>query len=238
MKTGFPLIVATAFFILPASGQLIIEGGSGGVQRSNRDGRIEISRPAGFSHTVVTGQPVNSPLDSGIRTNSPARTGIVSNSAQVRSVPVPSAGIYTPAVRHVVDVNRIQAIQKLERELGVIKTTKSAWMEFDADRLFKGRQNGINSSARALLNKIITYHALTGGSGITVDYEYVAESDSCDCGTERSEAVVEYFAGKTGLSPGWFTVPVPEPLKRSEPQGYSNAPRRAYKSIVNIRIQR
>ena len=227
------VILGILLLSLPGFGQVIIEGTRFGVDYSNRDGRIEVASPSSYGETIIVPGPVT--IDPGIRTNSTTRR----NTDISRLVPYRprTSGLVAPQrAVHVIDVNKIQTVARLERELEVIKTTRTAWMAFEADRLFASRQSSLGRSTRALLDKVIQYMALTNGKGIKISYDYVSKGDSAEMGMARANSMVSYLSAKTGLSPGWFTVATPEPVKPT-PVSYGN-PSRPYESVVNIRIQR
>ncbi len=186
--------------------------------------------------------PLSGQSLSSIRTNSVTR-GIIEDPILSRdlvsrpvitTVPRPQ-----PSVR-AADIIGLQQFNKLERELGVIKTNKMIWLEFDADAVFDRNRGTIKASGKSLLDKVLTYMALSGSQGIWVNYEFAASSESPETAQTKSENLVAYLKNKSGLSPGYFNIFEPTPLGApapATPRLYGQL-QRPNRSVVNIRMQR
>ena len=144
--------------------------------------------------------------------------------------------------RPVHDAKSLQAIKRMEQELSVIKTTKSAWMEFDADRIFNPGQSTIKADAKPLLDKIVNYLCLSCGKGISVKYGLASGVDPTQTGRNRTYALSRYFAEKSHLSSRGFYSQEPERLQHTSTVSGQSYPgqlqRRVHKSLVNIYVLR
>ena len=263
-------IPAILISCLPCFGQVIIESGHFGVQHSNRDGRIVVPATSRYGQVITVPNPAPpvAPVirsNSTLRNPPPVANLIPSTGTnQVRprtalpytatsTAPVTTESLRraelaaretqrprpTPQPR-VIDVNRIQQINRMERELSVIKTNKVAWMEFDANLIFNRGNKTIKKSAIPLLQKVLAYRCIACGKSISVDYRYVSQGDCAEMALARSASLVEYLSKKSGLSIGCFSIQEPKPiLKRAYAgQTFPGELHRPYKSVVNIRIMR
>lgn len=226
-SAGFSLVLTSA----PA--QVVIEGGPGPIQLSDRDGRPEPAVPGKVPGDVIKPLEKVPQAATGIEANTPEAVEIEPDPTSSVSVRVPverpntlnpdklaapdaaEPGSISSAVP-ALDVAAAKRKAELIRELGISDSGTGAKMAFTTENLYEKDSALITSVAIPQLKLLAEFIRLTNHKGVAVTYRFEPALRIEKLAWERSVSLVEWMKTMGGLPDSVFTVndpakvPVPD----------------------------
>ncbi|HQZ29636.1 MAG: hypothetical protein KA250_09090 [Verrucomicrobiales bacterium] len=241
----FSLTTGSSF----AQGKVVIEGGPGEIQVSDRDGRPEPVRPAG----ATSNNPVrktDQTIPQGYLDTAPSgatEVRPVSTSPTTVLIPGKTAvaadaalGITAPAAADVSkeSVETAKRLAEIRRELGIADAATQSLIKLDTENLFTEGAATLDPIATDTLAKIAEYIRLVDEEKVGVTYHFAVPLNDKALAWDRSVALVAWMTKEGGLGKTEFVVNTPDEVKVATPTPAADDGNTAFfKSTVEILIQ-
>jgi flagellar motor protein MotB len=232
-----------------AQQKVVIEGGPGKIQISDRDGRPEPVLPGG---AVFRGSAArsNQTIPQAYLSAAPSGT------TEIRPVPNSPTTVVVPAKTEVsVDVNGVQAaspaaiiteqsvetakrLAEIRRELGIADAATQSLIKLDTENLFTVGTASLDPISAETLSLIAEYISLVDEEKVGLTYHFAIPLNDKALAWDRSVALVSWMTKEGGLAKTEFVVNTPEEVKTATPTPAANDGNTAFfKSSVEILIQ-
>lgn len=232
-----------------AQGKVVIEGGPGEIQISDRDGRPEPVRPGGAAsnNPVRRTDQMIPPADLGTpprgaiaippQSTSPATVLIPRKMAVA---PDAAIGITVPAAANVSkdSVETAKRLAEIRRDLGIADAAMQSLIKLDTENLFTVGAATIDPIATDTLVKIAEYIRLVDEEKVAVTYHFAIPLNDKALALDRSVALVSWMTKEGGLDKTEFVINTPDEVKVATPTPAVDDGNTAFfKSSVEILIQ-
>lgn len=232
-----PVLGLAGFLVSDLPAQVVIEGGPGVIQISDRDGEPEPVVPGG----VPGGAPV--PLEPGLPTailvdpTPPSAIEIETEAdpsvtvrvpverpvppARVREI-APAAAVIDPAESadpavSAVDVAKAKRKAELVRALGIADSGTGATIAIDTENLYEEDTALVDPVAKQTLLDLAEFIRLSRHEGVTVTYQYSPSLHGEELAWKRSVSLIEWMKVSGALSETKFTIEEPVRVVESVP---------------------
>lgn len=227
--------LTVSFTTVPAAAQgVVIEGGPGAVQISDKDGKPEPSTP--LNNPVESKEPMAVPQIEGAGT--PPTPSSPSTNVSAEDIVKPLRPLKTGESRDEVtgdfnksDMKSVEVRQPalsiedrkkvadLRKELNIAEAATGSSVRFRTDQLFTDDDTALlESLAKPTLSKLVEYMRLSGRNHVIVQSYYVPDKVRKSLAWNRSLALIDWMSESGGVDlekiraagPKMATQPVPE----------------------------
>ena len=203
---------------VPAYSQnkVVIEGGPGEVQISDRDGKAEpvdprnnkIGEPVAVLPPVPEAAVVQPVPTSDVKVLVPIEKPDVRGKTVTKMKPKPTA----PREPEQISPEASKRMAEIKRELEMAESAGAARVVFTADEIFSKKSPVINDTAELSLKMLVEFMGLSPKDAATISYKFVAAEESETSARLRALALADYLSKIAGTTRDDFTVLDPEPV--------------------------